>query len=124
MELQKAPVDNTHRRNKGRRKMDNNSNTLLEVLAVGQTLWVDEALVLLTQTLCWEEVWAVEAKEACPGNKVRRCLCRMDHKAFRWDRIREVPVVPGEACLKGCTRTTCKRRWRWRRRRRCCNNKA
>ena len=51
VELQKAPVDNTHRRNKGRRKMDNNSNTLLEVLAVGQTLWVDEALVILTQTL-------------------------------------------------------------------------
>ena len=51
-------------------------------------------------------------------------MCRMEHKAFRWDRIREVPVVPGEACLKGCTRTTCKRRWRWRRRRRCCNNKA
>ena len=51
VELQKAPVDNTPRRNKGRRKMDNNSNTLLEVLAVGQTLWVDEALVILTQTL-------------------------------------------------------------------------
>ncbi len=51
VELQKAPVDNTHRRNKGRRKMDNNSSTLREVLAVGQTLWVDEALVILTQTL-------------------------------------------------------------------------
>tara|TARA_B100000519_G_scaffold191726_1_gene192426 strand:- start:512 stop:970 length:459 start_codon:yes stop_codon:yes gene_type:complete len=51
VELQKALVDNTPRHNKGRRKMDNNSNTLLEVLAVGQTLWVDEALVILTQTL-------------------------------------------------------------------------
>jgi len=51
VELQKALVDNTPRRNKGRRKMDNNSSTLREVLAVGQTLWVDEALVILTQTL-------------------------------------------------------------------------
>ena len=51
VELQKALGDNTPRRNKGRRKMDNNSSTLREVLAVGQTLWVDEALVILTQTL-------------------------------------------------------------------------
>ena len=51
VELQKAPVDNTPRRNKDRRKMDNNSSTLREVLAAGQTIWVAEALVILTQTL-------------------------------------------------------------------------
>ena len=67
----------------------------------------------------------VEAKAAFPCNKVLRCLSRTEgRKVFRWDRI-PASAAPGEACRKGCIRgTTCKRRWRWRRRPRCCSSKA